>query len=61
MPRTSPLRDDCHEQCSRYSYWWTYKASLMSRERFILDHCVHKCMHDTFKEKRKQKKLKVKD
>ena len=56
MPRTSILQDDCHERCSRYSYWWTYKASLMPRERFVLGKCVQKCMRDEFKRQKTKNK-----
>ena len=60
MPRTSILQDDCHERCSRYSYWWTYKASLMPRERFVLGKCVQKCMRDkeTYTKTKKIKNIK---
>ena len=36
----------CEQKCAKYSYWWSYKASFLSQERFKLDKCVKKCVKD---------------
>ena len=36
----------CEQKCAKYSYWWSYKASFLSQERFKLDKCVRKCVKD---------------
>ena len=44
---STAVRTSCHERCAQYSYWWTYRASLVPDGHFLMSECDQKCVQDT--------------